>query len=60
MTEDNITAPTSIVECVTEFVSSIRKDWNNLAESLSASLNQNTEFVEALLQQLENLFVIKT
>ena len=58
MTEDEVPAPASIVECVKEFVISIRNDWAELANPLAKSLDQNTEFVDALLEQLENLFVI--
>ena len=58
MTEDEIPAPASIIECIKEFVISIRNDWAELANPLAKSLDQNTEFVDALLEQLENLFVI--
>lgn len=58
MTEDEILAPSSIVECVKEFVMSIRSNWEELANPLAKSLDQTPEFVEALLEQLENLFVI--
>lgn len=60
MTEDEIPAPASIVECIKEFVMSIRKDWAELANPLAKSLDQNNEFVDALLEQLENLFVIRS
>ena len=60
MTEDEIPAPASIVECIKEFVMSIRNDWAKLANPLAKSLDQNTEFVDALLEQLENLFVIRS
>ena len=60
MTEDEVPAPASIVECVKEFVMSIRNDWAELANPLAKSLDQNTEFVDALLEQLENLFVIRS
>ena len=60
MTEDEVPAPASIVECVKEFVISIRNDWAELANPLAKSLDQNTEFVDALLEQLENLFVIRS
>ena len=60
MTEDEIPAPASIVECIKEFVMSIRNDWAELANPLAKSLDQNTEFVDALLEQLENLFVIRS
>ena len=60
MTKDEVPAPASIVECIKEFVMSIRNDWTELANPLAKSLDQNTEFVDALLKQLENLFVIRS
>ena len=60
MTEDEIMAPASIVECIKEFVMSIRNYWTELANPLAKSLDQNTEFVDALLEQLKNLFVIRS
>lgn len=60
MTEDEISAPSSIVECVKEFVQSIRNDWEELASPLAKSLDQSVEFVDALLEQLENLFVVRS
>ena len=60
MTEDEVQAPTSIVECVKEFVRSIRNDWEELASPLAKSLDQSVEFVDALLEQLENLFVLRS
>jgi hypothetical protein len=60
ITEDEIPAPASIVKCMKEFVISIRNDWAELANPLAKSLDQNTEFVDALLEQLENLFVIRS
>ncbi len=60
MTEGEVPAPSSIVECVKEFVRSIRNEWEELAIPLAKSLDQNTEFVNALLEQLDNLFVIRS
>ena len=60
MTEGEVPAPSSIVECVKEFVRSIRNEWEELAMPLAKSLDQNTEFVDALLEQLDNLFVIRS
>ena len=60
MTEDEIPAPSSFVKCVKEFVMSIRSNWEELADPLAKSLDQTPEFVEALLEQLENLFVIRS
>ncbi len=55
-----IEAHESIVRCVNEFVDSIRENWENLAESLVASLGQDKEFVSELLNQLNKLFVVKS
>lgn len=52
--------PISIVECVKEFVVSIRNDWEELVIPMAKSLDQSPEFVEALLEQLDNLFVIRS
>jgi hypothetical protein len=51
-----ITALEPIVTCIREFVSSIKKEWNTLSEPLSKALDQDTSFVEALLEQLDGLF----
>lgn len=56
---DNIEAPVSIVECIQEFTASIRNEWESLVDSLGKSLGQDAEFVAALLEQLNELFVIK-
>ncbi|MBE6328312.1 MAG: hypothetical protein E7077_14910 [Bacteroidales bacterium] len=56
MPEEEIEAPISIVECIKDFVSSIRNDWNELASPLAKSINQNEDFVDALLNQLNDLF----
>lgn len=55
-----VAAPSTIVECVREFISSIRNDWDDLSPSLADSLGQNKAFVEALLEQLENIFVVRS
>lgn len=60
MTEEEVPAPSSIVECVKEFVRSIRNEWEELAMPSAKSLDQNIEFVDALLEQLDNLFVIRS
>lgn len=57
MTEDNIEAPAAIVACIKEFVASIRTDWATLAEPLSKSLSQDEDFVDGLLEQLDELFI---
>lgn len=57
MEEDQVVAPASIVSCVKEFVASVRKDWEVLSESLSKVLDQDAAFVEALLAQLDEMFI---
>lgn len=47
----------AIVDCVKDFVSSIRADWDTLSNPLAKALDQDQEFVDALLEQLNNLFV---
>lgn len=44
-----ILAPESIVDCVREFVASIRREWNTLAEPLAKALDRDNLFVEGLL-----------
>lgn len=60
MEDSQIEAPESIVGCINEFVDSIRKDWDELSDSLAASLGQDKEFVAELLNQLTGLFTIKS
>lgn len=57
ITDESISAPMAIVDCVKDFVSSIRADWDTLSNPLAKALNQDQEFVDALLEQLNNLFV---
>ena len=57
MEEDRVVAPASIVSCVKEFVASVRMDWEALSESLSKALDQDTAFVDALLAQLDEMFI---
>lgn len=57
MEDSKIPAPESIVACIKEFVASIRNDWSTLSEPLAKALDQDVSFVEALLEQLERLFV---
>ncbi len=52
-----IIAPPSIVETILEFVASIRSQWDELQDSLAKSLGQTPAFVEALLEQLEALYI---
>lgn len=56
---EEITAPASIVGCVKDFVASIRKDWDTLAVSLAQALDRNIPFIEDLLEQLNELFVVE-
>jgi len=55
---ENEIAPTAIIDCVQEFVRSIHGDWDNLSASLSASIERDTEFVESLLDLLDNYFIV--
>ena len=57
MEEDQVVAPASIVSCVKEFVASVRMDWEALSESLSKALDQDAAFAEALLTQLDEMFI---
>ena len=57
--DDQIVAPASIVECAKEFVASIRGEWATLAEPLAKALEQDTTFVEGLLEVLDNLFIVE-
>lgn len=54
--ESPVKAPQAIVECVRDFVTEIRSDPNNLVESLAKAIDSESELVEQLLEQLENLF----
>lgn len=55
----SVEAPEAIVRCVKDFIGSIRENWNELSASLAASLGQDEEFVSELLNQLNELFVVK-
>lgn len=57
ITDESISAPMAIADCVKDFVSSIRADWDTLSNPLAKALDQDQEFVDALLEQLNNLFV---
>ena len=59
MEEDQVVAPASIVSCVREFVASVRKDWEALSKPLSKALEQDIAFVEALLAQLDEMFIVE-
>lgn len=60
MEDDMIEAPASIVTCVHDFVTSIRDNWEELSDSLAASLGQDKDFVAELLNQLDALFTLKS
>lgn len=55
--DEVISAPTTIVECIKDFVSVIRSDWDELASPLAKSLDQSEDFIEALIDQLNELFI---
>lgn len=57
ITDEVITAPPVITKRVKDFVTSILADWTTLAGPLSKALDQDEEFVSALLEQLDNLFI---
>lgn len=59
MEDSQIEAPESIVRYINDFVDSIHRNWDELSDSLAASLGQDKEFVSELLNQLTELFVIK-
>jgi hypothetical protein len=54
-----VVAPQSIVNCIKEFVASIREDWATLANPLAKSIDQDADFVSELLNQLNDLFTAK-
>ena len=56
MEDNEIIAPESIVVCIRDFVASIRNDWNTLSEPLAKALAQDSSFIEALLEQLDEMF----
>ena len=60
MEDSQIKAPESIIECINEFVDSTRRDWDELSDSLAASLGQDKEFVAEILNQPTGLFAIKS
>jgi len=57
MEDSQITAPEPIVDCIREFVASIMDEWDTLSESLARALDQDVPFVEALLEQLDGIFI---
>ena len=59
MEEGQVTAPLSIVACVKDFVASIRNEWGAIAVPLSKALFQDVGFIEGLLEQLDDMFVVE-
>ena len=57
MEDSQITAPEPIVACIRELVASIRNERDTLLEPLARALDQDIAFVEALLEQLDGLFI---
>ncbi len=55
--DGNVSAPSSVVQCVREFVAAIRSDYDNLAPALAKALDAEPVLVGQLLEQLEILFV---
>lgn len=54
---DYVMAPESIICCVKDFVASIRRDYSTLSEALARSLDVELEYIDGLLDQLDELFV---
>jgi hypothetical protein len=59
MEERQVKAPASIVACVKDFVASIRDEWDSLAVPLAKALFQDESFIEGLLEQLDDMFVVE-
>jgi len=57
MENTTVIASNAVVTSVKEFVASIRSEWNSLSEPLSKALGQNPEFIDELLNQLDDLFI---
>lgn len=57
MEDEQIEAPAPIVDCIKDFVSSIKNDWTTLANPLAKALEQDESFVEGLLDRLDDLFI---
>lgn len=55
--DETVIAPQSIVDCVHEFTSSIRGDWDLLASSLAAATEQSVDIISILLDQLDKTFI---
>ena len=59
MEMNSVEAPSSIVECIHNFVQSIRDEQQELYPSLSKALGIDEEVVDLYLERLNNLFVTK-
>lgn len=59
MEEAEVEAQESIVNCITDFAAAIRNDWAALAEPLAKAIEQDSTFVEALLERLNELFIVE-
>ena len=57
MEQVQIKAPRTIVDCIEEFVASLRNEWDTLAVPLAQALEQDVAFVDDLLNQLNELFI---
>ena len=58
--DEAISAPSSIVGCIKDFVAAIRNDWAELASPLAKSLDRSEDFIEVLLTQLDELFISRS
>lgn len=58
-TNDTITAPQSVSDCVHEFVASIRSEYDSLSGPLAKALDMDEALLNPLLEQLDNLFANK-
>lgn len=54
--DEAISAPASIVGCIKDFTTSIRNDWAELASPLAKSLERDEDFIETLLDLLNELY----
>lgn len=59
MKNEPVVAAPSIVDCINEFGASLRGEWETIGPALATSLGQPIEFVNALLDILDGLFVKK-
>lgn len=57
MTESEISAPAKVVDCIHDFVASIRNEWMELANPLARSLDSDETLVSALLDTLYTTFI---